>query len=1726
MSQNTNVLQTIYLPLLLLVAFFGDTAATRQESTQDALPYHATPPAPYAVPVQQPDGSVVHVVARGNPWQNWAETTDGYSLVKSKTGYYEYAASQGTKLVSNGIRAQDLNERSLGTQRALLAVNKHEKPTEDATLAKPVHAHHHARTQVQSVMPTEGKVNVLAICIDYPDLKATRSTDSFFNMFNGPSSKPTFKQYFQENSYGKLDMSVDVVGWVRARRAFRTYGNEGGFVASQDLVAEAIDGAEQRGVDFSKYDNDGDGNVDGVIIIHAGPGGEEGARNEYIWSHRWAINSRFYDGRNISDYTIQPETRYSGPVGIGIFCHEFGHLLGLPDLYDTDPSNGRRSGIGDWGLMGTGGWVDDETYPAGLSAWSKEALGWADVKDITTEYGEYTMRAASLHNEFLKIKTPNDNEYFLLENRQRSGVDRRLRGTGLAIWHIDDNRASVYPASNDVNAFPDYNAVDLEEADGRNDLDKFTNSGDQGDLFPGVNRRGTFNHNSAPNSDTHQAVDGSKESGISIENIEEADARVAFTYRNDGAVVGDDCRNPTTAVAGKNQAEKLVVWYTFTMPKNGGLSLRYANENADVSLYTACGEDPIAASGASSLTAGYLQQGQQLLIRWEFPANAKLPLNWNLSIENSVSDQDSLALVAIYQQTNGAAWSKKANWLNRSVSSWEGVKIKDGRVVELSFQEAGLNGRMPDDLYQLTALRKLIIKEPLLKGTLSDELTSLTQLETLSVEAPDVSATFLPQIARLNKLKQLSLISVAVNQAFPAALTQLKSLEKLVITDASMSGSISPDIENCRALQEVDLSRNQLQGRVPTGLLVLPNLSSLSLHNNRLETLPDNVLSSSALRYCYLHNNQLQGGLPREAKRDAARPITLTLGNNQLTGSVPEAWTSVTFDELTLNDNQLTGIFPPLAMPLNLDISANEFLQLPALRQSAFSQGKTSVLVCHSNRLTFEDLLPNRDYLACANCQDRYAPQLEVSVGLEQSATPGEDVRVILPFDADVSDSRYVWYKGNQEVAQTDINSLTVNSITPQQAGAYQTDVTNATLPGLVLQVFGISLDLEQKQSQSIQVPTIADKQFGDPPFAIGAQSSEGLPLTYQKVSGPVAIDGGQITIQGAGLATIKVMSPGNDVYAAVEQEISFDIAKAQPVIEVAPVADKSFDDDPFQLDIDIINDLSVQLTVEEGEVDIDNRWVTILGTGPVRITVRREASEDYEAANPVVVSFDVEKAEQTLTFGPIGDTTYVPGGEIDINTTLSSDLNVQYEVLSGAAEVVEGEVVMRGAGVVSIRASQPGNENYVAANAIEQTFTVAKASQEIYFERINDRMVGDPPFSLEAYSSSDQAVSFRVLRGPATVDDQGELSIQGDGEVAVEAYQDGDNNFVAAEPVVRSFLVQAPSKDIQTIVVGDLPDTVFVGGTVDLDIDVDSGLNPEVQIAGPATLSGRTISFLGEGEVAINVSQPGNGDFNAAATFVKTIVVLVDLPPAQPLAQNLVFGPTNRQYGDSIEVSSSSGLALLLEVVSGPARITETGLVEMTGLGTVQVRTVQEGTGRYAAIDTVIEFSVAQAVQIVEFGATELSDSTYLLQATSNSGLPVTYELQSGEGVLRGDTLVVRTEDSVVVTASQAGNEFYEAAVPQQLALNVPTVTSTDDPADYVLSIYPNPSPAVFRIDLSTEVQEATYRVFNTYGQVVQQGQLRLSDTFLDLSGIATGSYVLYLQTDQGVSQHRLLKQ
>ena len=491
----------------------------------------------------QPNGYVLKCFLRGDENSSKLITIDGHRIIKVKNKEFQYTTKdKNGKIKASGIRAKNKKDRSKSTSDFLIKErNSLIKTSKTATLSSL------GKSSLLKSYPLSGSINVLVILIDYSDLSASIPTGSFNNLMNQANYNNTgsFKDYWSANSYGNLTINSTVTNWYTANYEMSYYGRnttESNDVNVRVLVQEAIDEAENDGVDFSDYDNDGDGEVDGIIVIHAGYAEEAGADEETIWSHKSTLRPteiKYYDGVYIKKYAIASELRFNSGAfmtNIGVICHEFGHLLGLPDLYDTDIENGDSEGIGRWGLMGSGSWNNGGASPANLCAWSKDDLGWASITELTNP-SNITLTNSAENNDFYKITSPTSDEYFLLENRQFVGFDIGLPGTGLAVWHIKTSKTNQsHRDANDVNADENEKGVDLEEAEGVSDLDNTTNRGDNADLFPGSSCNSSFDDTTIPNSQTYLGLSTNK----SIINIRELNSEIKFGFMEYNPIIGSD----------------------------------------------------------------------------------------------------------------------------------------------------------------------------------------------------------------------------------------------------------------------------------------------------------------------------------------------------------------------------------------------------------------------------------------------------------------------------------------------------------------------------------------------------------------------------------------------------------------------------------------------------------------------------------------------------------------------------------------------------------------------------------------------------------------------------------------------------------------------------------------------------------------------------------------------------------------------------------------------------------------------------------------------------------------------------------------------------------------------------------------------------------------------------------------------------------------------------------
>jgi immune inhibitor A len=352
---------------------------------------------------------------------------------------------------------------------------------------------------------SDDQMNVLILLVDFSD-NVAQTPAVYFDSMGYAADTFSLADYYGEITFGQVEIvTVDwpsVTGWFRAPETYAYYVNDNyGFgnypQNSQGMVEDLCELADPF-VDFSVYDNDSDGYVDGVNVMFAGT---FDGTPQTIWPHAWSLPGQgvLFDGVYVDTYSVQNEYDYTpGDKSAAVFCHEFGHVLGLPDLYDYDYDS---HGIGQWGLMAYGVYNGSGWSPAHVCAWCRIALGVANYTNITTE-GDYEVPAVELDGTVYRMWTDGsaNPRYFLLSNRRPIGYDAALPGWGTLIWHVDDN-----VSHNDNQWYPGYTSyghyhVALEQADGEWQLEKYTVNGDAADPYPGSTVNEYFNYWTVPDS--------------------------------------------------------------------------------------------------------------------------------------------------------------------------------------------------------------------------------------------------------------------------------------------------------------------------------------------------------------------------------------------------------------------------------------------------------------------------------------------------------------------------------------------------------------------------------------------------------------------------------------------------------------------------------------------------------------------------------------------------------------------------------------------------------------------------------------------------------------------------------------------------------------------------------------------------------------------------------------------------------------------------------------------------------------------------------------------------------------------------------------------------------------------------------------------------------------------------------------------------------------------------
>ena len=431
-----------YYKLLLTVALGMATVSS-----------FASPAKRNPIEVQQPDGTILTVLLQGDEYQHFYTTTDNLPIRKCEDGYFRYMENSN-RTVGNVI-ARNITERSNADKSYLASL-----PTQEirSVLVKQNAKNRVAnkrglRSQVPQYAKSEEPVHGLIILVAFKDqgFSSVGTNEAFTEMMNAEGYSKnraigSARDYFISQSNGKFKPIFDVVGPVTLTRNMAYYGGNDyndNDIRPEEMIVDACQAADKLGVDFSRYDLNNDGEIDLVYVIYAGYSEAAGADANTIWPHAWAVydgaqKTATVDGLLINNYACSSELDGTDGLeldGIGTFCHEYSHTLGLPDFYNTEDSYDFTMDA--WSIMDYGCYNNDGKVPLGYSAYEREYVGWMTIEDLgDTPQSIRLENLADSQKAYKIVSDRNANEYFVFENRQQTGWDAYMEASGLMITAV------------------------------------------------------------------------------------------------------------------------------------------------------------------------------------------------------------------------------------------------------------------------------------------------------------------------------------------------------------------------------------------------------------------------------------------------------------------------------------------------------------------------------------------------------------------------------------------------------------------------------------------------------------------------------------------------------------------------------------------------------------------------------------------------------------------------------------------------------------------------------------------------------------------------------------------------------------------------------------------------------------------------------------------------------------------------------------------------------------------------------------------------------------------------------------------------------------------------------------------------------------------------------------------------------------------------------------------
>ena len=420
---------------------------------------------PEPITVTQPDGTQLTVIAHGDEDCHWFTTTDGVLLAHVGNHFFVAQITPDGLLSATTQHAHEVQLRTTEEQQLVAAQDSkafYMQAQQAARKRIPI------GTTSPAYFPHTGTPKAMVILVEFADMSFSVADPykSFNDYLNSLDPLPNYglredrnhgsvRKYFTDMSQGLFSPQFDLYGPVKASKNWAYYGENVGDSDNssrlQELMREACIAIDDT-VDFSAYDSNGDGYVDLVYFIYAGYSESMGASSDCIWPKSGTSGIGTYDGLKVSRYGVNNELNYypdyplsAEPYkrmnGIGLFCHEFSHTLGLPDVYPTNSEAQLTDNqtMEYWDVMDGGEYTDNSYCPTPYTPWEKEVMGWTEIMELT-DTAQLTLDTET----FYRIQGE-DNEYLILQNVQNTGWASKLLGHGLLVYRIDYTNASAKP---------------------------------------------------------------------------------------------------------------------------------------------------------------------------------------------------------------------------------------------------------------------------------------------------------------------------------------------------------------------------------------------------------------------------------------------------------------------------------------------------------------------------------------------------------------------------------------------------------------------------------------------------------------------------------------------------------------------------------------------------------------------------------------------------------------------------------------------------------------------------------------------------------------------------------------------------------------------------------------------------------------------------------------------------------------------------------------------------------------------------------------------------------------------------------------------------------------------------------------------------------------------------------------------------------------------------------